>query len=142
MATTGLITLGGTAVGTGANEIPVPSEFIVSYQDVSAKDAGRTQDGTMHKMPIGTAAKLQIKWRGLSTEEAHRVLLKLQGRAGDGAIFVTYLDPFTLTNRAGVAFYAGDRSATLSTGAIRKIGNSMYGVWNDITVSLIEIYVN
>jgi hypothetical protein len=96
----------------------------------------------MHKMPIGTVAKAQIEWRGLSTEEAHRVLVKLQGRAGDGAIFATFLDPFALSIRADVAFYAGDRSATLSTGAIRKIGSSMYGVWNDITVSLIEIYVN
>ncbi len=50
-------------------DVPIPSEFGWSIQDVSAPDSGRTLDGLMHKERVTRKEKIQLKWNGKNPEE-------------------------------------------------------------------------
>ena len=43
-------------------DIPTPSEFGWSIQDVSAPDSGRTLDGLMQKERVIRKEKIALKW--------------------------------------------------------------------------------
>lgn len=86
--------------------IKTPSSFQWSLQDISASDAGRTQDTLMHKNRVGKKRKIALSWNGLSPEEMNAIL-----EAFDPEYFeVQYYDPLDgeVTTRT---FYAGDKSA-------------------------------
>ena len=45
-----------------------------ALEDVSASDAGRTEDTVMDKMRLGQVVKLDLAWNGLTSAEAAAVL--------------------------------------------------------------------
>lgn len=88
-------------------DIPTPSEFGWSLQDVSAPDSGRTlADAKMQKMRVARKEKIQLKWLGKTPAEASTILQAFAPEYFD----VTYLCP--LTNAVVTKeFYCGDQSA-------------------------------
>lgn len=112
------------AVGTNTN-IPAPSSYEYKLSDVSAADAGRTEDGKMHKMRIAQKVHLELSWQNVTTAVASTVLTAFNPEYID----VTYLDPkagTTVTKR----FYVGDRSAPAY--------NVARGLWSNISFNIIE----
>lgn len=102
-----------------------PSSYQYELADVSAADAGRTEDTVMDKMRIGQCVKLQLSWNGLTTAQAQAILTAFNPEY----ITVEYLDPMSGGFRSS-EFYVGDRSAPLY--------NSAQGLWSNISFNIIE----
>jgi hypothetical protein len=95
-----------------------PSELQWSLQDVSAADAGRTEDGLMQKNRVAQKRKLVCKWNGLRPEEASPILQAVNPEYMD----VTYFDAMDGEMQTRT-MYVGDRTAPVKlwTGAYGKI---------------------
>jgi hypothetical protein len=90
-----LITIGGV-------ELPTPSDFSVSYQDISK--AERNANGLMIIERIATKRKLAFTYAYLTEVEASLILRTI----APTFYTVVYLDPQTKTMKSG-SFYCGDR---------------------------------
>ena len=105
--------------------IPTPSEYQFNVQDVSAPNAGRTEDGMMHKDKIGQCVKLECKWQNITTSALTTLLSALDSEY----LTVVYLNP----KRGGYytgTFYAGDRTAPCYSAKL--------GIWSTFSCNLIE----
>ena len=49
----------------GGVAIPCPSKYSWNLSDVSLADAGRTEDGKMHKMRITQKVHLEMEWQNV-----------------------------------------------------------------------------
>ena len=85
--------------------IPCPSKYDWKLSDVSAADAGRTEDGLMHKMTIGRKVHLELEWKNVPDEAAMIVLRAF----GNEYFSVNYYD-YMLETYTTKTFYVGDRS--------------------------------
>lgn len=104
--------------------IPTPCEYQWSVQDISQSDAGRTEDGKMHKKKIGEKVKLQLKWNYIKTADVSAILQAFRPEY----FTVKYLDAMEglyLTK----TFYCGDK--------ISPVYNSMLGIWS-VSFNIIE----
>lgn len=109
----------------GGVEVPCPSKYIFKIQDVSEANAGRTEDGKMHKLMIGQCVKLELGWQNIPTDKVSTIL-----QAFNHEYFnVTYLDARLGTYRT-TEFYVGDRSAPAY--------NTRMGLWESVEFNIIE----
>jgi len=87
-------------------EIPCPSTFTWGLNDVSASDAGRTDDTIMHKNRIGQKRKIGLAWIIKSWEDTARILQAFNPEY----VMVRYPDMMSGQYETR-EFYVGDRSA-------------------------------
>lgn len=87
-------------------DVPTPSKFEWSIQDISSSDAGRTQDGVMHKNRIGQKDKIQLTWNYPKPDVASTVLQMFNAEYFN----VTYRSPLT-NSVVTKEFYRGDANA-------------------------------
>ncbi len=105
--------------------IKCPTGYQWKLQDISASDAGRTEDTNMDKKRIGQCVKLELEWKNVSIEDAATILQAFNPEY----INITFLDAKKggyVTSR----FYVGDRAAPLY--------NATLGVWSKIAFNVIE----
>ena len=88
------------------SDVPCPSKFAWSLQDISAADSGRTQDGLMWKKKIGQKEKIELEWLGCTPEDASTILQAFS----DEYFNVTYRCPLT-NSIVTKEFYRGDAKA-------------------------------
>lgn len=88
------------------NEVPCPSEFEWSLQDVSMPDSGRDETGLMYKGLIAKKVKIRLAWWAKTPAETATILGLFQDEYFD----VTYPDALENTN-VTKTFYRGDQSA-------------------------------
>ena len=105
--------------------IPCPSAYTYKLSDVSAADAGRTEDTTMDKMRIGQCVHLELSWSYLTTAEVSEVLSAFNPEYFE----VEYLDALRGEYRIST-FYAGDRSSPMY--------NNTVGRWTNVSFNIIE----
>lgn len=86
--------------------IKTPSSFSWGLQDVSASDAGRTQDALMHKNMVAQKRKVALTWAAPTPAEARAILTAFNSEYFN----VTYYDPLD-GDMVTRTFYAGDKSA-------------------------------
>jgi len=86
--------------------IKTPSTFDWSINEVSASDAGRTQDGLMHKNRVTRKRKIVLKWASPSVDEAAAILAAFSPEY----FKVNYFDPLD-KKRETRTFYSGDQTA-------------------------------
>lgn len=92
----------------GGVTVPAPSKYDWKLSDVSSADAGRTEDGKMHKELITRKVHLELEWKNLNDGDAALIL----GAFGNSEYFnVTYYDYHDMTFLTK-RFYAGDRSVS------------------------------
>lgn len=97
----------------GGATVPCPSKYDWKLSDVSAADAGRTEDGLMHKMTIGRKVHLELEWKAVSDSAANTIL-----QAFSSEYFsVTYWDYEQQAN-VTKTFYVGDRTVTSHSRAL------------------------
>ena len=106
-------------------EIKCPCSFKWKLEDLSAADAGRTEDYQMDKARVGQIVGLDLKWKNVTTEDASAILKAFNPEY----ITVCYLDPKEGLFRT-TEFYVGDRAAPLY--------NCETGLWQEISFSIIE----
>lgn len=99
----GILTIDGVKIKT-------PSSFVWGLQDISASDAGRTDDIVMHKNRIGQKRKLSLAWNNPTKEEASAILQAVNPEY----FMVSYPDAMS-GNTEARKFYAGDRTAPMKT---------------------------
>ena len=97
--------------------VPVPSKYDWKLSDVSASDAGRTEDALMHKMMIAQKVHLELEWQNLSDANAQTILTVFNMAE---YLDVRYFDYKSNTVLAKT-FYVGDRQVTTYS---RRLGIS------------------
>lgn len=105
--------------------VPCPSSYQWNAEDISKSDAGRTEDGKMHKNLLRQVIGIDLVWNNLTTDEASTVLRAFESEY----VEVNYLDP----KDAGYVtreFYVGNRSAPLY--------NAKLNVWTNVAFRIIE----
>ena len=107
--------------------IKTPSTFTWELNDVSASDAGRTQDALMHKNRVARKRKIQLSWSMPTPEEAKTILEAFSPEYFN----VTYFDPLA-GHMVTKTFYCGDQSAPVK---IWAVGNRRY---ETISFNIIE----
>ena len=105
--------------------IPCPSAFEYKLSDVSSADAGRTEDGKMHKMRIAQKVHLELSWNYITTDDVSLILNLFDPEY----ISVQYLDP-KANAYVTKTFYVGDRSAPAY--------NTRMGLWTNVSFNIIE----
>lgn len=113
------------ASGAETVSVPCPTSYTVKYSDVSDSDAGRTEDGKMHKMMIAQKVHIELEWKYLNTVSSARILNAFDYEY----LNVKYYDPM---RQADVVkeFYVGDRSI--------QSYNTRQGLWTNIAFNIIE----
>jgi hypothetical protein len=101
-----------------------PSVYKWKLEDLSASDAGRTEDTVMDKKRIGQLVGIELQWNKVSIADASTILKLFNPEY----IKVEYLDAMqgTYVERT---FYVGERSVPLYNGEL--------GLWDNITFNLI-----
>lgn len=105
--------------------VKCPSSYLWKLEDVSAFDAGRTEDTVMDKMRIGQIVGIELSWSYLTTEEVSAILTAFNPEY----ITVTYLDALK-GNFETAEFYVGNRSSPLY--------NTKIGRWESVSFNLIK----
>ena len=113
------------SVGT-VTTLPSPSSYQWQESDISGENAGRTADGKMHKMLIGTKVHLNLEWSYVSIADASAILSAFTQTE---YFNVNYLDAKSGTYLTKT-FYVGDRTVPLY--------NSRLGLWTNIGFNIIE----
>ena len=106
-------------------EIPVPSSYTYKLEDVTASDAGRTEDTKMYKKRFGQTVGLGLAWQNISTDDVSAILKAFNPEY----IVVTYLDAMQgapVTSE----FYVGNKTA--------PIYNANLGLWSNVSFDIIE----
>lgn len=104
--------------------VPCPSAYQWKLEDVSASDAGRTEDVTMDKKRIGQVVGVELSWSYLTIAEAATVLKAFNPEY----VMVNYLDAMQ-GDFVTKEFYVGNRSAPLYS--------TSTGRWENISFNLI-----
>ena len=102
-----------------------PSSYLWKLEDVSAPDAGRTEDTEMHKKRIGQIVGIELSWQNISGE----VVSELLQTFNPEYIMVCYLNAM-YNKYVTDEFYVGNRSAPLY--------NSRRGLWSSLSFNLIK----
>lgn len=111
---------------TNAHVLPVqPSSYTWKEEDVSASDAGRTEDTVMQKKRIGQVVGLELSFQNLRTDAASAVLNLFEPE---------YIDVRYLDLKAGryltAEFYVGNRNAPMY--------NASMGLWSNLSFNIIK----
>lgn len=92
-------------------------------EDVSASDAGRTEDVMMHKKRIGQVDAINLTWSNLTTAEVSTILKAFNPEY----ITVEYLNPLE-GKFVTKEFYVGNRSAPMYSSATNLWGNVSFKI--------------
>lgn len=107
--------------------LPQPYLYSWSLQDVSAPNAGRTEDALMHKDRVAQKRKLQLGWRMKDTATTAQILRAFNPEY----VSVRYFDMMD-NQYESRTFYVGDRTAPVK---IWQVGNHII---ETITFDIIE----
>ena len=102
-----------------------PSGYIYKLEDISASDAGRTEDTTMHKKRLGQIVGIELSWRNIPTETVSALLKAFNPEY----LLVEYLDGMEgrfLTDE----FYVGNRTAPMY--------NAARDLWSGLSFNIIR----
>lgn len=110
--------------------IPTPSEYKFSVEDLSSENTGRTLDGKMHKDVVAVKDTYACVWKGVSWEDAAKILNAVDGKT---KVSFTHADPRKPNQFITSNFYIGKREAKA------KNLNATKNTWGDVTLSFIRI---
>ncbi|MCH5203138.1 MAG: hypothetical protein J1F03_00235 [Oscillospiraceae bacterium] len=105
--------------------VKCPSSYLWKLEDVSASDAGRTEDTVMHKKRVGQLVGLELSWQNITTEDVSELLQAFNPEY----ITVCYLDAMQ-GKYVTSEFYVGNRSAPMY--------NAVRGLWSNLSFNIIE----
>ena len=115
------------------NGVQVRDPYAMTWglSDVSAKDAGRDEGATMHKMRVAQKRQYTITWSGISPDAASRILRAVNEKE----YFVCRLfDPMD-NDYVERTYYVGDRSAQFKLWIEGEKDGKVYG---QVSFTLIE----
>lgn len=99
----------------GGVAVPAPSKYDWMESDVSSPDAGRTENGKMHKEMITKKVHIELEWKNVGDETAHTVLQAFSNSEYFDVNYWDYNAMAFLTKR----FYVGDRTVSAYNRAMK-----------------------
>ena len=105
--------------------IKCPSAYTYKLEDVSASDAGRTEDAIMNKKRIRQLVGLELSWQNITTKEVSTILKAFNPEY----IEVNYLDAME-GKYVTKEFYVGNRSTPMY--------NAAKGLWSNLSFNIVE----
>lgn len=122
--------------GTNKSYVKSPSVYQYELEDVSESDAGRTEDGMMHKKRIGQVCKLEMAWNNIDTATVSALLQLFQPEY----LYINYLDAYTGLYRTDY-FYVGNRSAPMYTNynTTGTSSSTVKGLWSNVAFNVIRV---
>lgn len=118
----------GTMIKVDGAYVKDPSEMTWGLMDISADDAGRTEDTTMHKNRLGQKRKLSLVWNYPDSSEIAAILTAFNPEYFE----VTYHDAMTDTDETRTFYVDSDMNAPVK---IWTVNNKRY---SSITIDLME----
>ena len=106
----------------GGTTVPTPSKYDWKLSDVSSADAGRTEDGKMHKERIAQKVHIEMEWQNVSDSDAQVILNAFQPEY----INVNYYDYKAMAFQTK-KFYVGDRSV-VTYNRVRGISSISFNI--------------
>jgi hypothetical protein len=92
--------------------IPCPTSYSWKLSDVSASDAGRTEDGLMHKkrlsLPAGQKRHLELEWENVYRNEASIIINAFNAEYFQVQFWDILDNAYKL-----LTFYSGDRESPM-----------------------------
>lgn len=122
---TNMVTLNGVSVID-------PSEWSWGLNDISAKDAGRDETTTMHKMRVGQKRTYTLGWKMI---DPHNAAIILQAVNRDETFQCTLWDAMNEQYETRT-YYVGDRSAPMQQWMPSRVDGKLY---SKISFTLIEV---
>ena len=110
-----------------------PSSLNYEMEDVSESDAGRTEDGKMHKMRIGQVNKLDLTWQNISTTDFTTLTQMFQAET----FYVNFYDPHLAAFHTEL-MYRGNISASMYSNWNYNTQTGKGGIWT-LSFSLIRV---
>ncbi len=107
--------------------IKSPSAMTVHIEDVSAANAGRTEDALMQKQRIARKVKIDLTWAMPTPSEAHQILSAFSPEYFNVTFFYPLYGGYTTKS-----FYSGEQSAPVK---VWMVNNKRY---ESIQLSIIE----
>lgn len=114
-------------IAVGGVNLPAPSKFEWSIQDVSIGESGRDDTGYMYKGRVTSKRKLVLEWKGKDPVTAKTILLAFRPEY----VNVTYFDPLD-GDYATRNFYTGDQTAPV------KIWTQDEKIYETVAFDIIE----
>lgn len=105
--------------------LPVPTSFSWKLSDVSASDAGRTEDTIMHKRLLKQKRHLEIEWQNVYRSQASAIL-----RAFNTEYFTVRFWDVLENAYKELVFYSGDRESPMY--------NMGLGIQSSVKFNIIE----
>ena len=122
---TNMVTLNGVSVID-------PSENEWGLQDVSAKDAGRDEATSMHKMRVGQKRKYKLGWKMIDPHNAAIILQAINSSETFPATLWDAMDEQYETR----TYYVGDRTAPMQQWMPNRVDGKLY---SKLSFNLIEV---
>lgn len=115
--------------GTWIN-IKCPSKYQYVLEDVSDDDAGRTEDGVMHKNRIGQTIGVELQWNGLTTKELHDLLVAFNPEY----ITVKFIEPLSGNPNNNyfkeLEVYVGNRKSPMYSASLN--------LWENLSLKIVD----
>ena len=113
----------------GSTDLPEPSEYSVSLQDIDSENTKRTETGVLSRDRVRAGVyKIQVTWKVTKTQ-----LKTITDALAPAQFSVTFFDPTTSSNPTK-NMYSGDKSGKL---VLYKTDSPNESQW-ELTTSLIE----
>lgn len=113
----------------GAALIKCPTLYEWEKEDLSNAEAGRSENGKMHKNRIGVIRGLKLQWKYLTTSEMQSIMSAFAPEY----VTVTYVDPLTdpyFDHHRTEVFYTGSMTAAAYNGT--------KNLWTNLSFNLIS----
>lgn len=115
----------GSPTGDAVTGIPSPSKYDWTLSDISAPDAGRSEDMMMNKMRKGQSRSVDLEWKYPTLPDAALILNAFNSEY----VRIILLDPMEGAY-VSKRFYVGDRKVPAF--------NMAFGRWESISFSIIQ----
>ena len=114
-------------ISVGGVDLPAPSKFEWSIQDVSIGESGRDDTGYMYKGRVKSKRKIVLEWQGKDPATTKTILTAFRPEY----VNVTYFDPLDGA-MATRNFYTGDQKTPV------KIWTSNDKIYETVAFDIIE----
>ena len=118
----------GSSTYTIPTDVPCPSSYSWKLSDVSASDAGRTENAIMHRKYITRKRHLELEWQNVTRDQAYKIIRAFSTTAE--YISIRYWDVLANGYVTG-NFYSGDRESPTY--------NMALGIQSSVKFNVIEI---
>lgn len=101
----------------------VPSSYDYELEDISASDAGRTEDTIMHKKRLRQVRAIELSFQNIHTDKAKAILTAFQPEY----LMIEYFEPL-LDGYTTRKFYVGNRHVPFYSEVLKIVSSVSFKI--------------